>query len=586
MVEIVITHRGGAKAGQVERFPLEAGRQLKLGRNPDCHIKFDPEGDDDVSREHAVITVASVEPPVCSLRDLGSSHGTFVGDVRLDKHTTRTLQHGDEIRLAAGGVRIRYDLDPPPAAQAGAAPQTREQVRSRMGTGADAGTSAREPVGKRTVQRMLDDVKAALAGLSAESQKHRKRWLLSLVGVAALLILAAGAYGWATRTSREDLKEVKDKLAQATVQATASPSRTIADRNRSAVVQIEVSWRLYYRRTGQPVFHRVTTSSVIRQGKEVKCKTPEYFQIGSSDTDVTRRLVLDDEKGSNKIVGGIVRGSGIIVNDRGFVLTNKHVAAPYRSNYQIADYEEKSAECPKRGLIYHTIGVRPPEDMEPEDRRSLFTWIPELDDGCLFEPRTPKIIECGRDLFAGVVDKIEIGFPGQRNRVRADLKGFLDTADMALIKIDVPFDLRTVARIGRGKGYDAGDEITIMGYSVESERTYAERFFVESEIPRQRMVEVPEPTVSTGIIANIGKGVRFGQPGESLERIYGTAGDVYQITTDMASDGMSGGPVFDRGGNVIGIFTYARLTPRGDKIKFAVPIRYGDEVMKLQDESR
>ena len=56
-------------------------------------------------------------------------------------------------------------------------------------------------------------------------------------------------------------------------------------------------------------------------------------------------------------------------------------------------------------------------------------------------------------------------------------------------------------------------------------------------------------------------------------------GDVYQLTINSTGAGNSGGPVFDDHGRVIGIF-FAGL--RGDAaITFAVPIRYGKELMSV-----
>lgn len=58
-------------------------------------------------------------------------------------------------------------------------------------------------------------------------------------------------------------------------------------------------------------------------------------------------------------------------------------------------------------------------------------------------------------------------------------------------------------------------------------------------------------------------------------------GDVYQLTTSETGAGNSGGPVFDKDGNVIAIFT-SDTTDGSTAISFAVPIRYGIELMKTQ----
>lgn len=70
--------------------------------------------------------------------------------------------------------------------------------------------------------------------------------------------------------------------------------------------------------------------------------------------------------------------------------------------------------------------------------------------------------------------------------------------------------------------------------------------------------------------------------GESLTRTYGSVGDVYQLTVNTVSDGTSGGPVINNQGKVVGIFTYAKSNPQGDRVTFAVPIRYGHDLLELQ----
>ena len=55
-------------------------------------------------------------------------------------------------------------------------------------------------------------------------------------------------------------------------------------------------------------------------------------------------------------------------------------------------------------------------------------------------------------------------------------------------------------------------------------------------------------------------------------------GDSYQLQINTTGSGNSGGPVFDDHGRVIGIF-YAGLSDGRTAVTFAVPIRYGKELM-------
>ncbi|MCH2162026.1 MAG: sigma-70 family RNA polymerase sigma factor [Phycisphaerales bacterium] len=83
-----------------------------LGRGSDCHGVV---GDESVSRQHVRIRC---EPGDWVVRDLGSTHGTFVNGVRVDGDESVPLRAGDGVRL--GNVEFLVELEgpgfsPPPA---------------------------------------------------------------------------------------------------------------------------------------------------------------------------------------------------------------------------------------------------------------------------------------------------------------------------------------------------------------------------------------------------------------------------------------------------------------------------------------
>ena len=84
--QIIIRHRSGSKANQVEEFPLENLTALTIGRTATSMIKYDPDQDDLVSREHAKIEYR---------------HGKFVFS---DQSTNGTYLTGD-----AGAVHLRRE---------------------------------------------------------------------------------------------------------------------------------------------------------------------------------------------------------------------------------------------------------------------------------------------------------------------------------------------------------------------------------------------------------------------------------------------------------------------------------------------
>ncbi len=53
MERIVLRHLSGSKANQVEEFPLSHVREVVFGRDPSATVKYDPDRDDLVGRQHA-----------------------------------------------------------------------------------------------------------------------------------------------------------------------------------------------------------------------------------------------------------------------------------------------------------------------------------------------------------------------------------------------------------------------------------------------------------------------------------------------------------------------------------------------------
>lgn len=117
MQRIVVRHRKGSRAGEVEEFPLLEFDNLMLGRHPSSDVRFEPEKDDLVGRQHARIVRDAVGPSRFWVMDLNSRNGTFVNRSRV--MGSMPLSPGDVIQLGAGGPEIEFDVDPRPVHIAG-----------------------------------------------------------------------------------------------------------------------------------------------------------------------------------------------------------------------------------------------------------------------------------------------------------------------------------------------------------------------------------------------------------------------------------------------------------------------------------
>jgi serine protease Do len=61
----------------------------------------------------------------------------------------------------------------------------------------------------------------------------------------------------------------------------------------------------------------------------------------------------------------------------------------------------------------------------------------------------------------------------------------------------------------------------------------------------------------------------------------GASGDVIQMSINSTGAGNSGGPVFNKSGKVIGLFTYGR-SKGGAATTEAIPIKYGRDLLMSQ----
>lgn len=86
-----------------ESFEFESHDMLLIGRN--CNRGLDLNGDSAISRNHCLIEFA---PPLCHLKDLGSSNGTYVNGERVKQVE---LHSGD--RIGVGDTVLKIEIPQP-----------------------------------------------------------------------------------------------------------------------------------------------------------------------------------------------------------------------------------------------------------------------------------------------------------------------------------------------------------------------------------------------------------------------------------------------------------------------------------------
>ena len=587
---IVIRHLSGSKVNQIDQFDLAGLQEITLGRDPKSTVAYDLQRDDEVSRRHAVIRIKNDKELYFRIADLNSSNGTMLNGERIGGEVE--LLPDDVVELGAGGPKFTFDVQPRPASlpsrtramstmgavdaaatrivaatQAEAATAERSvvpgtQERGAATTATTSSTPARTPVGKATILRMLSD----------ERRSSRQVWIAALAAVLVLAIIGGGALWWHGQSVAAQLQqEVATAAARSELirtEAADALSKSIGikpddiKKLGEATVYIHNQWQLYDRETNRPIFQKMT-----KVGDDL---LPAYVRL--EDGRLVRWLTLDTDKSNlYKAIGSDHTGSGFVNDARGFILTNKHVAAGWSWAY-----EDFHVNGWSRGSVYTIRTDRHDTRSNMDNVRALNTWVPESG-GYLFESTRPNPLTNGERDFFGRNEVLTVQFPGTRSDINATLLRVSIDADVAEIKIDSTQTLHALD-LADDNTVQIGAKIILLGYPGVSQETIALQQSTEGGRVRERAIYIPEVTVTEGIVAKMPtKNDRRDQ--DSGLQVFGTTGDTYQLDI-FAAPGHSGGPVLDSSGKVIALLSLRRTT--AEHVSFAVPVKYVRELMQPQ----
>jgi hypothetical protein len=180
---------------QADEFSSDA-QDLVAGRDSSAQIRFDPDRDDLVSRQHLKITATPGVPNSYQLVDLQSRNGTFLNRQRV--YGAIRLNHNDVVQLGAGGPEFRFELNPPPLPTPGGALGSgpREAKATRESWMPEPSTPSR-PVGRGTVERMLGDV------FTRVRRDRRRSLVIGALAIVGLGVMTAFLWVYLSRSRAE-----------------------------------------------------------------------------------------------------------------------------------------------------------------------------------------------------------------------------------------------------------------------------------------------------------------------------------------------------------------------------------------------
>jgi S1-C subfamily serine protease len=566
-------------------------------RSPFCRFEFQAflRREKELGRNDLVFPILYIRVPALEVRTIWEAddvlsvigHRQYV-DWRQFRHQNVTSTAYREA-IEQFCSKIVDALNRPTAAQNGtaAAPEQSAHRPSRP---------IRQVDGLKQQNEKVQAVPEALAAAAKERSKSRSFMLSFRIGRSGFAILAStftalgAVFFVVSGLQRGGVKPdptvapgaIIKTAMQSVARAKAMTPAEVAAKFLNATVFVEFQWRLYDRESLKPIFQK----TVLVDGELWNC----YVNLGTNslgEPRIVRWLTTEDEGRTNVPIGSGGWGSGFVVTEDGYVLTSKHVAASWMTEFN-SGYEARA----KKGLVFPLRSAFPTASdtgkvlpsgqyVAAEARKFSFSrapfWQPDWG-GIIFDSQYAVATNNGDERsFVGKNEVLTVRFPDSSMTINAELVRSSMVADVALLKISAPQKLSHVELATPDDVVAQGAPITVLGYSGTLAEAAAIAQTQQAGNLRSRLEQVPDPTVTSGVVSLVRRRPR---DTDSIT-VIGSWSDAYQLTAG-ASAGNIGGPVFDATGMVIAIFTHG---PSGtESTNWAVPIRYGRALLDVQQQ--
>jgi S1-C subfamily serine protease len=268
----------GARKGRVERFDKAV---IVIGRHSASDLRFDPNQDLDVSGRHAEIREVAGDGAVglkYTVRDTGSTNGTFLNGERLESGKDVELKEGDKIQFGGKGPEA----------------EIRTQLAKRS-----------------TEQRIQIAVSEQTAGL--------KRY--AIAAIVLLVVGAFGAYWIGQRNAAQRIEMLRKTLEEndrkvATLQGTMGSSGDTSLVNELQRRTRELRERLAAATTDDEK-EKIRTEIAELEKQSSKMIQMDLPAINETNAPAVALIVAE-------IGGKSFAGSGFAISPHGVLMTNRH----------------------------------------------------------------------------------------------------------------------------------------------------------------------------------------------------------------------------------------------------------------------
>jgi FHA domain len=493
---ILIRHRTGSRAGNLEEFLMTADKELIFGRHASCDVRFDEGRDEFVSRRHMKLVVRYSNGPEFAILDLAARNGTFVNRRRVTEKAL--LKPGDVVQLGAGGPEFQFDVVAEdritPAApievlagtlKPSAGPLNRTPVQGpREGKEVPAPATPARPV--RTGFNHPHPRRQRIR--PPNPRKNRAAGLMIVLAMAVLTwnFLGARWKRWlavTTQAARE-----MPRAIQITSFSRTPAAEQIATQNASALVTVDHTWRLLDSASGRPLKQIYvpnrrelpgsgSTELVANAGSDL----PVFVLLAGNRL---QPLLTFADRPSYREIGSDIRGAGFVLASDGLIVTARSVTSPWRSPYSWPSTDSAGvvAVFDQQLKLARTAVIA---------RRQFPRWLPVDTEFVLETLDENSAHVSGPVRSKGVSDSLIVHVSSQRLNTPAAIVKESDETELAEIRVDRHAALQSVA-MGTASAPKIGDELVIASMNSRPEAAKL------SSIDDHGRYQLRSPTGETG----------------------------------------------------------------------------------------